>query len=262
MKLTQENQIKALNCLWLALLVGLFSPCCAEATGTWTPLVHSPPVGVNNCLLLSDGTVFGMNGAGQCAKLTPDSHGSYANGTWASLPTMNYGRLFFSSDLLTNGNVYVSGGEYGNTGGHAELYDSLANTWTLIQPGGFFTSDASSKILPNGNVLQSDSQSGTWIYNTVSNVVSYNGGAHDENEACWVKLASGSIFSIDNYGGNAAHFVPSLNNWYQDSSSPPAGAGGGDNALFLLPNGQVINFGSVSQAAIYTPGSTDRKSVV
>ena len=87
------------------------------AGGTWTALTNAPPSGgVNNCLLMSDGTVLGMNGNGQCFRLTPDSHGSYINGTWTTLTSMNNNRLFFSTDLLTNGNVYVCGGEYGAGG--------------------------------------------------------------------------------------------------------------------------------------------------
>jgi hypothetical protein len=137
---------------------------CAQAGGTWTALAHSPPVGVNNCILLSDGTVLAMNGNGQCCKLTPDSNGSYVNGTWTTLASMNYSRLFNSADLLTNGNVYVCGGEYGTGGDYAELYDSQANAWTVIPgPTGVFFSDAASKLLPNGNVLQSDSQSHFYI---------------------------------------------------------------------------------------------------
>ena len=89
----------------LAVLVATLMANLAQARGTWTALTSGPPVGVNNCLLLTDGTVLGMNGAGQCARLTPDIHGSYINGTWTQLATMNSSRLFFSSDVLTNGNV-------------------------------------------------------------------------------------------------------------------------------------------------------------
>ncbi len=94
-------------------LCGLLISNMSEAVGAWTALAGSPPLGVNKCLLLSDGTVLGMNGAGQCVRLTPDIHGSYINGTWSVLATMNSSRLFFSSVVLTNGNVFVAGGEYG-----------------------------------------------------------------------------------------------------------------------------------------------------
>src|SRR5580658_1772557 len=79
---------RVLHCLvLLAVCWALMGGSRAQAGGTWTALTAGPPVGVNNCLLLSDGTVLGMNGAGQCVKLTPDLHGSYINGTWTQLAT-------------------------------------------------------------------------------------------------------------------------------------------------------------------------------
>ena len=142
------------------------------AEGTWTPLTTAPPVGVNNCLLLSDGTVLVMNGGGQCAKLTPNINGSYINGSWTTLETMNSARLFFASDVLTNGNVYAAGGEYGDPNHwDAEVYNVQANTWTVV-PGSsmpnFNYSDSPSEMLTNGNLLVSDSQSTYNFYEVAS----------------------------------------------------------------------------------------------
>jgi hypothetical protein len=129
---------------------------------------------------------------------------------------MNSSRLFFSSDVLTNGNVFVAGGEYGDANHYdAELYDSLANTWTIVpgsQAPNFNYSDSPSELLPNGNVLESDSQSTYYFYNVASNMMMYGGTCGDMNEVCWVKLANGSIFAVDNYGNGAEHFVSSLVN--------------------------------------------------
>jgi len=86
---------------------------------------------------------------------------------------MNYSRPFYSSDVLINANVYVAGGEYG--GGPAEPYNTLANTWTVIPPPSANFSEAASKLLPNGNVLQSDSQSGYVIYNAASKSMTSGG---------------------------------------------------------------------------------------
>lgn len=232
----------------------------ADAAGTWTALASSPPVGVNNCLLLSDGTVLGMNGAGQCVRLTPDIHGSYINGTWTQLATMNSSRLFFSSDVLTNGNVFVAGGEYGDANHYdAELYDSRANTWTVIpgsQSPNFNYSDSPSQMLPNGNLLESDSQSIYQFYNVASNMMVHGGPCGDMNEVCWVKLANGGIFGVNNYGTAAEHFVSSINAWVVDASSTPSGFQGGDDANYLLPNGQVFHVGSTTNTGFYTPGSS------
>src|ERR1700720_1447669 len=98
------------------LMVALFalaSPWQAAAGGTWSALVHAPPAGLNNALLLSDGTVMCGDGGSGWYRLTPDIHGSYVNGTWSTLAATHYTRLFYSTDVLTNGNLYVAGGEYG-----------------------------------------------------------------------------------------------------------------------------------------------------
>jgi hypothetical protein len=258
--------IPAPNCLnhfffrviTLLLLGGSLMAGNAFAGGTWTALAHRPPGGLNNALLMSDGTVICGDGGQNWYRLTPDNRGSYANGTWTQIASMNYSRLFYSSAVLTNGNVYVAGGEYGSGDGHAELYDSLANTWTVIpQPAGVNFSDAASKILPNGNVLQSDSQSGIYLYNAFSNIITANGTAGDQNEACWVRLPSDNILTIIAYGQTSQHYVPALNRWFSDGNTPQSlyGYGGELGPGFVLPNGNVFYIGATPYTAIYTPGA-------
>src|ERR1700761_4100949 len=61
--------------------------------GTWTPVnATAPHYNEGEMLLLSDGTVLcktssgGNDGIGNTwDKLTPDSHGSYINGTWSTI---------------------------------------------------------------------------------------------------------------------------------------------------------------------------------
>ena len=112
MKLTEDSRlVKALH--WrMFLLVGLMSSCCVEASGTWSSMAI-PSVGSGIAELMSDGTVISMDGSGDCVKLTPDIHGSYANGTWTALSSMNYSRWNFGVAVLTNGQLFVTGGEYG-----------------------------------------------------------------------------------------------------------------------------------------------------
>ena len=245
--------------VWLAAVTFLIPALATAAGGTWTALNNAPPLGVNNCLLLTDGTVLAMNGAGQCERLTPDIHGSYINGTWKILQTMNSSRLFFASDVLTNGNVFVAGGEYGDANHYdAELYDTLGNTWTVV-PGSspnFGYSDSPSEMLPNGMLLVSDSQSTYNFYNVAANAMIHGGSCGDMNEACWLKLANQAIFTVDNYGGGAEHYVSTTGNWVVDAASTPSGFQGGDDENYLLPNGHVFHAGSVANTGLYTPGAT------
>lgn len=231
--------------------------------GTWTALATAPPIGVNEALVLSDGTILADNGSGQCARLTPDIHGSYINGTWTELSAMNYGRLFFSTEMLTNGNVFVAGGEYGNGSDHGEIFDPLRNVWARIYPDpipAVSFSDANSETLPNGNVLDPPVSQfgGVLIYNVFSNSWQTVASTANQDEACWVKLPSDSILTIETGSQTAEHYVPSLNEWVSDNNVPVtlydslAELGPG----FLLPNGNVFYFGATTNTAIYTPGST------
>src|SRR5712691_6359651 len=72
--------------------------------GTWTALNNTLPSGdsASTMLLLSDGTVMVQGGgsfssSNQWYNLTPDSSGSYVNGTFATLNPMNLGRLYYAS---------------------------------------------------------------------------------------------------------------------------------------------------------------------
>jgi hypothetical protein len=240
-------------------------PGPAAMAGTWTALTTSPPAGINNCMLLSDGTVLGMNGGGGCVKLTPDIHGSYINGTWTTLASMNNSRLFFSSQLLTNGNLWVAGGEDGSGGSSSELYSTLNNVWTIIPPpsGGYPDfSDSISEILPNGNAFVCPVYTTTecLIYNVISNTWQTAASCHaSQDEADWVKLPSDNILTIDAFSQNSEHYVPSLNEWISDGGVPVALY---DSSLgeigngHLLPNGKVFFIGSTTNTAIYTPGAT------
>src|SRR5215831_10302638 len=105
-----------LSPILLALLV--FAMSAHAQTGSFTPLTTKAPH--NNggvILLLPDGRVMCKTASGgdQYGNLwdilTPDIHGSYANGTFTTSAPMVSTRLYFSSDILKDGKVYVGGGE-------------------------------------------------------------------------------------------------------------------------------------------------------
>jgi hypothetical protein len=243
--------------------------------GTWTSVINPAPSYIDTMLLLPDGTVMGTGGPNTYwYRLTPDSHGSYVNGTWTQLASMNCQRLYFSSQVLTNGQVFVAGGEYGPGAfsgpgtTNAEIYNPQLNTWTVLPNtpslNDFF--DSCSEMLPNGNVLVSPVEpatfGGTLIWNTASQTWSVGPQLHhgdDQDEASWVKLPDNSILSIDTASTTSERYIPSLNQWIGDTTEPvqiydttnvEMGPG------FLLPNGKAIFFGGTGNTAIYTPSGT------
>src|ERR1700733_10814842 len=87
--------------------------------GTWTRL---QPLSfyASTVLLMTDGTVLCQEelsigyGTQHWKRLLPDSSGSYARGTWMSLPDLPaaYQRMYYASAVLTDGRLLVAGGEY------------------------------------------------------------------------------------------------------------------------------------------------------
>ena len=45
-------------------------------------------------------------------QLAPDLTGGFINGMWSPAASMNTARLFFPSNILANGDVFVAGGEF------------------------------------------------------------------------------------------------------------------------------------------------------
>ena len=85
--------------------------------GWWTKLTAGPGFGASTMLLLTDGTVMCQEQGGKrWRKLTPDSSGSYVNGTWSELAPMHWTRRYYALAVLADGRVLVSGGEYSDAG--------------------------------------------------------------------------------------------------------------------------------------------------
>jgi len=188
-----------------ALLGAMFAPTGAVAAGTWTKINHQAPTLITNSLLLTDGTVIGCDGYGPTGdggvnwyKLTPDIHGSYQNGTWTQIASMEDSRLYFSSQVLPNGNVYVAGGEYGSGGSSAELYNTQTDTWTFTSPTTLNEfADANSILLPNGSVLQSNRGSAFSLYDPIGDTWTASTGCPNMNETDWVRLADNSVLLVE-----------------------------------------------------------------
>ena len=279
---------------WIFLLTLLL---CAKvfASGNWLTLANPAKAAVMNLILLSDGTVLAANNPIPNAgfvwyRLTPDPQGHYVEGEWSDIAPMHDSRLYFASQVLPDGRLFVAGGEYGSGAATAEIYNPVDNTWTNITPPasildhtqaspasqtgsnqGF--ADPISTVLPNGNVLINPALPKTnnvaLIYNPLSNTWSNAGVATGYmDEGSWVKLPDGSILTVNTDTTNSERYIPSLNQWVPDADLPvsiwqPLGPkyAGETGPAFLLPNGNAFFLGGNGHTAIYTPSRYGALSV-
>lgn len=254
--------------------------------GTWTALTNLAPDNIDTMLLLSDGTVMAASGepnnghiGNAWYRLTPDTNGSYANGTWTTLAPMQFTRLYYASEVLTNGRVIIAGGEYGTGWGTSELYDPVANTWSQVPvPAGIVNTDnqnaifggendagfmdAGSSMLPNGNVMVCPvvpaQRGGTAIYDAASNSWSLGPTlfrGFDEDEAMLLELPDASVLVIDFATQNSERYIPALNEWVNDADVPVPiyDVSEEAGAAFMLPTGQGFDIGATGNTAIYNP---------
>ena len=243
-------------------------------SGTWSALNQGAPASIGTMELLSDGTVMAQGDGVSNAwyKLTPDSTGSYVNGTWSTLASMNLQRLYTATNVLTDGRVFELGGEYSGPNGQSnwtntgEIYDPVANTWTSIPnfPQSQFGDDPSI-LLPDGRVIAGYlSGAQTYIYDPTAN--SWSTGPTKLNsdrsdEETWIKLPDGSILSY-NIFGNAQHaqrLDTTTMTWVDAGSVPVAlsssSVGSELGPGLLLPDGRVFLIGATGHTAFYTPST-------
>ncbi len=270
------NKTLFLEISCIIMLLSIFNNHC-QAQGTWTQVTATAPhQNVGGFMVLSDGSVLCKSNSGGTPtgdgnlwdKLTPDIHGSYINGTWSTIAAMQRTRIFFSSQMLMDGRVYVAGGEYGTdgtqAGAHGEVYNPLTNAWTQCPAPGHIISDANSEILPNGTVLQGTIDASypttTIIYNPTTNTYSAGPTSHaGQNESAWMKLPDNSILYVDEGAQTSERFIPSLNQWVVDANVPVSlyqASTLETGPCFLLPNGKAIFFGC-PHTAIYTPSGNN-----
>ena len=104
-------------------------------SGTWDVLANPPGFQTSTMLLLTDGRVICQgDGTANWSALSPDSGGSYRNGTWAPIAPMSIWRRYYASAVLASGKVFVAGGEDAPTSDTnvCEIYDPVADTWTVM----------------------------------------------------------------------------------------------------------------------------------
>ena len=258
-------------------------------------LVHQPPGGAFLGFQLTDGTVmFQANYSADWWKLTPDSFGSYLNGTWTKLASLQPGYVpdDFASAVLADGRLVITGGEYNNgqftLTNLGAVYDPIANTWTPLPapPGWDFIGDSASVVLPDGRFLvgrKLDMQVASLDPATLTWTLLGSAGKSDFNaEEGWTLLPDGTVFTFDvKNAPNSERYFPATQTWQTAGStivdlhspSPFGCLPYGDHGQFcyfppgevgpalLLPDGRVFATGSDSSAgpghtAIYTPPTT------
>jgi hypothetical protein len=270
-------------------------------SGTWATLANAVPSpnGTGTMMLLSNGDVMVQGGGDNASNawylLTPGNLTNteilgvgplgltnlpdYENGTWSQLPSMNTSRLFYASNVLQNGNVFVAGGEYTIPNSQtqtetnaAEIYNPTApqttsQAWTNIPgvptPSNSF-GDLPTEVLPNGTVLAGDhyGSPNTYIYNPTTNLWSpgpsklYSDSSAEES---WVKLANNDILDYDMNGTTpqvAQRYDPSLNQWIASGTVPVQlrTTNGSDEIGpgVLLPDGRAFYLGGSGYTAFYT----------
>ena len=257
--------------------VCLFVHSDLQAAGVWTKLAHANPSGGSGTmLLLTDGTVM-VQGPGVTkvwSKLTPDSSGNYINGTWSSMASMNLERLYFASNVLPSGKVFVLGGEYSgplgsqNIVNSGEMYDPVANKWTPIAsfPQSVFGDDPS-VLLPNGKILCGYIfDATTYLYDPTANTwtqagTKLRGDASDEET--WVLLPGGNVLSYDIFSspetgqGFSQYYKYSTGTWV-DAGKVPVPLTGSFYGYELgpasrLPDGRVFQIGANNNTVLYNP---------
>jgi hypothetical protein len=246
---------------------------CRRMLAGWTPLTNLAPAGVGTMLLMTDGTVMAQAGgiSAQWMRLTPNASGSYVNGTWSSMASMSISRLYFASNILPDGRLFLLGGEYSNGSSTAswtntgQIYNPATNTWSNIPnfPESQY-GDVPSMLLPDGRVMcGSLTTAATYIYNPATNTwtsgaAKINGDRSDEES--WVKLADDSVLSYDVFGSplSAQRYVPGSNSWIAAGTSPVQlhTSGGAElGPAFRIPDGRAVFIGATAHNAIYNPAT-------
>jgi hypothetical protein len=261
-----------------------------QAAG-WTKLTNLAPSSAGTMLLLTDGTVM-VQGSPQNTwqRLSPSSTGSYVDGTWSALASMSKQRLYFASQVLPSGKVWVLGGEYSSAPGSplaqnitntSEIYDPLTNTWTSAASAlEQYFGDDPSMLLPNGKILAgSIFTNQSYLYDIASNSWSYGGSKvypDRSDEETWVKLVSGKVLTYDIFesisqsGQYAEVYDPATKTWSSISPSDGSAQGtipalssvalGYELGPFLKihgngAQGQVFGIGATGHTALYSPAT-------
>jgi len=266
----------------------------ASLAGSLQPLLHPAPEGVELAFLLTDGRVLGQSFTDQhFYALTPDSTGSYVNGTWAQVADLprNYAPYAGASAVLGDGRVLLIGGEY-NFGqfdltNRGAIYDPAANVWTPLKPPPGpewnYIGDSPALVLADGRFLIGDKlNKAVAAFDPKTDqwkTLPHTGKSDFNAEEGWILLPDGKVFTYDvKHAPNSEIYDPSTHVWSSAGDTPvdlaqnyhikieyghhqfyyaPGEVGPG----MLLPDGRVFTTGSIpkhetsAHTAIYDKGT-------
>ena len=261
----------------------------SQADAQWTGLTNPPPGFLDNCNLLTDGTVVCHEySSNRWRRLTPDINGSYQNGTWSSIANMpdgvdtsfgcnpcTYQPLYFASAVLADGRLVVIGGEYNPVGTDVWtnigfIYDPTTDTWSAQLDekfGGGNIGDSSGIVLADGTFILSDITTGNIeaLDATTLAFTKLNPPGKDDrnNEENWNLLPDGTILTVDSrISSQSEIYDPISNMWLPGVAMPVNLADCCDPAVgnskevgpgVLRPDGTLVYFSgnSLGQNAVY-----------
>lgn len=260
-------------------------------SGTWSEVTAYPgPNGPETSLLLMNGTMITHDVcSGQWYRLTPDSKGNYATGTWSKIAAMpsGYTPLYYASQVLPNGNVIMNGGEYNTSCGaqwtnKGAWYSAKADKWVSVSPPNGWSNigDAQSVVLQSGKYMLADCCNTNNALGAVTKkgavtwTATGTGKADDDDEEGWTLIQStGKVFTVDVWKspGNpspAELYDPSSGSWSPTTTAPVTLADPSSFELgpaVLLPNNTIFQVGTnpcansscASHTATYDAGSTN-----
>jgi hypothetical protein len=200
----------------------------AGTASPWTPLVNPPPFGTPGTMLLeSDGTVLVHDepdnnvtgGTNMWWKLTPDSNGSYIDGTWSQIASMpaDYMPLYFASAILLGLNSCVL------PTAHVSTVSSCGDAASdVLDNGTFMMQQACNNCLTNAELTVDDAllnaSNLTWT------VIPATGKDDPNDEEGWTLEPSGQLLTVETWAvGNTQLFNPSNDTWSFAGITPPNG---------------------------------------
>lgn len=261
----------------------------SQADAQWSALTNPAPAFLDNCNLLTDGTVVCHEySSNRWRRLTPDINGSYQNGTWSSIANMpdgvdtsfgcnpcTYQPLYFASAVLADGRMVVIGGEYNPVGTDVWtnigfIYDPTTDTWSAQLDekfGGGNIGDSSGIVLADGTFILSDISTGNIealdATTGVFTILNPPGKDDRNNEENWNLLPDGTILTVDSrIASQSEIYDPISNMWLPGVAMPVNLADCCDPAVgnskevgpgVLRPDGTLVYFSgnSLGQNAVY-----------